>query len=108
MIANVYTNVDKTGKKWRYNIPRGDLGMSTDWRGFGKVIRALRKERGMTQEVFSGLAGIGRSHLASIETGAKLPNLETQIKIAEALEMPLSELIRIAEERLDADDNGCA
>lgn len=81
--------------------------MSTDWRGFGKVIRALRKERGMTQEVFSGLAGIGRSHLASIETGAKLPNLETQHKIAQALEMALSELIRIAEERLDADDNGC-
>ena len=69
----------------------------------GWLIR-IREERGMTQEVFSGLAGIGRSHLASIETGAKLPNLGTQIKIAEALEMPLSELIRIAEERLAADD----
>ena len=58
----------------------------------------------MTQEVFSGLAGIGRSHLASIETGAKLPNLETQNKIADAFGMPLSEMIRIAEERIADDD----
>lgn len=80
--------------------------MSLDWKGFGMMIRNLRMERKMTQEVFSGLAGIGRSHLASIEAGTKQPNLETLSKIAETLGMPLSELIRIAETVPDANQNG--
>ena len=35
----------------------------------GRVIRRLRLERGMSQEILSGLAIISRSHLAEIETG---------------------------------------
>ena len=59
----------------------------------GKVIRKLRREKGITQETLSGLSGIVRSHLAMIETGAKTANVETLWKIAEALGMPLSRLI---------------
>ena len=59
----------------------------------GKVIRKLRKEKGITQETLSGLSDIARSHLAMIETGAKTANVETLWKIAEALGMPLSCLI---------------
>ena len=36
----------------------------------GKVIRKLRREKGITQETLSGLSGIARSYLAMIETGA--------------------------------------
>lgn len=43
----------------------------------GRVVRRLRKEKGLSQEVFSGLAGIVRSHLAMIENGTKKPNFET-------------------------------
>jgi len=50
----------------------------------GTVIRRLRKERGLSQEVFSGLTGIARSHLAMIERGAKQPNFETVWRIANA------------------------
>ena len=64
----------------------------------GKVIRSMRKKLGISQEVLSGLAGIGRSHLAMIETGTKNANVETLWRIAEALHMPLSELIRQIEE----------
>ena len=59
----------------------------------GKVIRKLRREKGITQEALSGLSGIARSYLAMIETGAKTANVETLWKIAEALGMPLSRLI---------------
>ena len=52
----------------------------------------------MSQEVLSGLAGISRSHLAMIENGRKKANVETLWRIAAALDMPLSDLIRMVEE----------
>lgn len=59
----------------------------------GQVIRRLRKDKGMTQELLSGFAGIARSHLAMIENGTKQPNFETLWRIAAALEMKPSELV---------------
>ena len=64
-----------------------------DNKAIGVIIRSLREERGLTQEVLSGLAGIARTHLSMIETGTKQANLETIWKIANALEMLPSELI---------------
>lgn len=64
----------------------------------GVVIRRLRKKKNLSQEVFSGLAGIARSHLAMIETGAKQPNFETIWRIANALEIPPHRLVKYIEE----------
>ncbi len=68
----------------------------------GQIIGILRTRRGMSQEVLSGLAGISRSHLAMIENGRKKANVETLWRIAAALDMPLSELIRMVEEETAA------
>ena len=59
----------------------------------GETIRTLRKERGLSQEVLSGLAGIARTHLTMIENGDKQPNFETVWRIAQALDMHPSELV---------------
>lgn len=64
----------------------------------GRVIRELREERGVTQEVLSGLAALSRSHLADIERGSVSPSVDTLWRIAEALGLKLSELIRRVEE----------
>lgn len=64
----------------------------------GQVIGRLRTERGMSQEVLSGLAGIARSHLSMIENGSKTANVETLSRIAAALNMRLSELFYLVEE----------
>ena len=64
----------------------------------GIVIRRMRKEKGLSQEVFSGLAGIARSHLSMIESGDKKANFETLWKIANAFNIPPHELVRIIEE----------
>ena len=72
----------------------------------GQTIKALRAEKGVSQEVLSGLAGIGRSHLSMIETGQKTANLETIWKIAAAFNMNPSELIRRAECIEDAEEQG--
>lgn len=69
----------------------------------GRVIRALRLRRGLTQEVLSGLAAISRSHLAEIETGQTSANVETLWKISGALGMRMSELIRMVEQSIEGE-----
>lgn len=63
----------------------------------GRIIRELREQRGLTQEVLSGLAVVSRSHLAEIETGHTNANVETLWRISEALGMKMSDLIRMVE-----------
>lgn len=63
----------------------------------GRVIRKLRNDKRLTQEVFSGFVGIARSHLAMIENGDKLPNFETIWRIANAFEIKPSELVKLIE-----------
>ena len=65
----------------------------------GAALAALRREKGITQEVLSGLADIGRTHLSAIERGERKPTLETLWRIASALNMRPSEVVaRIEEE----------
>ena len=75
--------------------------MTYDHRIIGRIIRELRKKRGFTQEILSGLAAISRSHLAEIETGHTKANVETLWRISEALGMKLSSLIRIVEDAIE-------
>ena len=67
----------------------------------GKTIAYFRNEKGISQEVLSGLADIGRSHLSAIERGERKPTLETLYKICTALEIKMSTLILKLEESLD-------
>ena len=76
------------------------MPQSYDHRITGRVIRQLRLERGMSQEILSGLAALSRSHLAEIEAGKDNANVETLWRIAGGLDIRLSELIRRVEEEL--------
>lgn len=67
----------------------------------GRIIRKLREQRGLTQEVLSGLAAVSRSHLAEIETGHTNANVETLWRISEALGIKMSELIRMVEQVIE-------
>lgn len=71
--------------------------MQFDYRIVSKTIRTLRRKRGLSQEVVSGLAGISRTHLTMIENGSKQPNLETVWKICQALNITMSDLFKIIE-----------
>ena len=63
-------------------------------KAFGIVISTLRVQKGLTQESLSGLAGIARSHLAALENGEKTARLDTVWRIADALDILPSELMR--------------
>ena len=64
----------------------------------GKIIKQLRKAKGVSQEVLSSFAGIARSHLSMIENGTKQANFETICKIAYALDMQPHELVKHIED----------
>ena len=66
----------------------------------GQVIAYFRKQKGISQEVLSGLADIGRSHLSAIERGERKPTLETFYKLCCALGEDMSTVIKKLEEEL--------
>ena len=67
----------------------------------GQIIQRKREQKKLSQEVVSGLAGIGRTHLSAIERGERKPTLETFFKIAEALYVRPSVLMAEIEEELN-------
>ncbi len=71
--------------------------MDFNKKSVGKVIKKLRKEKNLSQEVLSGFASIARSHLAMIEIGTKQANFETIWKIAYALDIPPHKLVELIE-----------
>lgn len=80
--------------------------MQFDKNAVGQTIRSLRKEKKLSQDVLSGLAGIARSHLSMIENGSKQANFETIWRIALALNMRPSELVKRMEQELESDGAG--
>ena len=66
----------------------------------GKVIADFRKRKNISQEVLSGLADIGRTHLSAIERGERKPTLETLYRISTALEVRMSDIIIAIEDNL--------
>ena len=66
----------------------------------GKVIKHYREKKGISQEVLSGLADIGRTHLSAIERGERKPTLETFYRISLSLEIKASELWEAIEDEI--------
>ena len=67
----------------------------------GKVIQKYREEKGLSQEVVSGFAAIGRTHLSAIERGERRPTLETFYRIGEALDVKPSIILAAIEIEMD-------
>jgi transcriptional regulator with XRE-family HTH domain len=60
---------------------------------FGAAVRRLREQRGWSQERLANRAELNRSYMGEIERAAAMPSLATAAKLADALEVSLSELI---------------
>ncbi len=69
----------------------------------GCVIKQYRENKGLSQEVVSGLADIGRTHLSAIERGERKPTLETFFKISDALNVKASVLMQQIESRIQTE-----
>ena len=66
----------------------------------GEAIAYCRKSKNLSQEILSGLADIGRTHLSAIERGERKPTLETLYRISLALDIPMSEIVKEIEKRM--------
>ena len=61
----------------------------------GRVIQQLREAQGMTQRDLAGKAGVTQAYVAQLEGGTKKnPSLEILKRIAKALGVPVTELLK--------------
>lgn len=66
----------------------------------GRVIAQFRQSKGLSQEVLSGLAAIGRTHLSAIERGERKPTLETLYRLSTAMGVPMSVVVEAMEREI--------
>jgi len=64
---------------------------------FGKVLKALRTERGLSQEEFAMNVGLHRTYISQLERGLKSPSLRTIKKICDELEVSIAYFIELIE-----------
>ncbi len=59
---------------------------------FGKRLRALRRERKLTQEEFAERADISVDFLSLVERGINAPSFDTMERMAKVLKAPVANL----------------
>jgi transcriptional regulator with XRE-family HTH domain len=64
---------------------------------FGDALRELRGERGVSQEAVALEAGLNRGYYSGVERGVRNVSLTNITKIADALGVPASEVLTLAE-----------
>lgn len=61
---------------------------------FGRRVRSLRLQRGLSQEKLGELAELDRTYISQTETGRRNVTLTTIVKLATALGVDAVELLR--------------
>jgi len=64
---------------------------------YGRAIRSIREERGLTLEALAEAAGVSASYLSEVERGLKRPSTDVVAKIADAFGMLPSEFLVFVE-----------
>jgi transcriptional regulator with XRE-family HTH domain len=70
--------------------------------GFGRAIKALRAEQGVSQEDLADRCEMSRAQLSKVERGLADLRLSTVFRLASALDMSGAELIQRTEDILKA------
>jgi transcriptional regulator with XRE-family HTH domain len=69
---------------------------------FGKVLRQLRLQAGLTQEELGFEADLRRTYVSILELGQQQPSLTTILKLANALKVTGSAFVGMIETELSA------
>jgi transcriptional regulator with XRE-family HTH domain len=62
-------------------------------RQFGRNLQRHRERAGLSQEWLSFAAGLHRTQIGMLERGARLPRIDTLLKLMGALEVSAAELL---------------
>lgn len=65
----------------------------------GKHIKELRKKKGIKQTDLAYDCGFEKQNMRRIEAGKTNPTIKTLLKISEALEIPINDLIKKFDEK---------
>ncbi len=60
---------------------------------FPSVLRRIRREHGLTQEVLAERVGVSTSYVGMLEVGKRTPSLEMLFRISDALDVRPSEIV---------------
>ncbi len=75
-----------------------DVGLE---RLFGRILRELRSERGLSQEKLGFESNYHRTYISQLERGQKNPSLKAIFRLARVLGITPSEMIRRIESRVE-------
>ena len=62
-------------------------------RHFGENLRRARRRAGISQEMLGARASLHRTEIGLLERGARVPRIDTLIKVAAALTIPPGDLL---------------
>lgn len=71
--------------------------METIAKLFGKVLKDQRKKKGLSQDALATDSDLDRTYISQLERGKRTPSIETLFKIAQALGVTASGMIRDVE-----------
>jgi transcriptional regulator with XRE-family HTH domain len=60
---------------------------------FGRRLRELRKERGLTQEELAESADLSGNYISDLELGLKVPSLTILVRLSKALDIATADLL---------------
>ena len=72
-------------------------------RTVGQKVRRLREKDGLTQEQLAEIADLHYSYVGHIERGTKNPSLKSLTKIADALGVPVAQLMADSRREIQVD-----
>ena len=72
---------------------------SPEGQRFGDALRIMRKERGLSQEALAERAEMAADYLGFIERGENVPTLTIMLRLADALDVPPSRMLRTFDKR---------
>lgn len=73
---------------------------------FGKVLREQRELKKLSQEKLAELSDLDRTYISLLERGLRQPTISTLFKIADALDVPPSELVKKVELEVNSASSG--
>lgn len=79
---------------WQVSARPGRVRALPPPAAFARNLRAAREKAGLSQEALAERAGMHRNAVALLETGKRDPRVSTVAKLAKALGVPASDLLK--------------
>lgn len=74
-------------------------------RAFAAVLKRLRRDAGLSQTRLAEASGVSLRYVAALEAASYQPSITVMQELAQALGLPLSEMMRLAEQELSSSED---